>query len=84
MDGLAQLKPKERAVIVLRYWEDRSVEEATSILRLTPTAVRNQSSRAFAKLCTILGPRYVDFAGIPAAMAAVPKIITEGTAGYVL
>ncbi|MGR6997200.1 sigma factor [Yinghuangia aomiensis] len=36
LDGLAQLSDRDRAVLVLRYWEDRSVEDAALALRLTP------------------------------------------------
>ncbi|GAA0659276.1 SigE family RNA polymerase sigma factor [Kitasatospora atroaurantiaca] len=55
LDGLAQLRAKDRAVLVLRYWEDRSVEETAAILKLTPGTVRTQSLRALQRLRTVLG-----------------------------
>jgi RNA polymerase sigma-70 factor (sigma-E family) len=55
MDALARLSPRDRAVLVLRYWEDQSVEHTAAALRLTPGAVCTRSSRALARLRTQLG-----------------------------
>ncbi|NEA43592.1 SigE family RNA polymerase sigma factor [Streptomyces sp. SID11385] len=52
--ALAQLTPKERAVVVLRYWEDRSVEETAKELRISQGNVRVRALRALAKLRTAL------------------------------
>jgi RNA polymerase sigma-70 factor (sigma-E family) len=54
--ALAQLPPRDRAVLVLRYWEDRSVEETAAELQLRPGAVRSQCLRALGRLRTALGP----------------------------
>jgi RNA polymerase sigma-70 factor (sigma-E family) len=59
--ALRQLSPKDRAVLVLRYWEDRSVEETASALRMTAGAVRTQSFRALARLRAELGSDLADF-----------------------
>jgi len=48
LDALRSLPPKDRAVIVLRYWEDRSVTE-------TAEALRTRSTRALARLREHLG-----------------------------
>jgi RNA polymerase sigma-70 factor (sigma-E family) len=61
--GLATLSPKDRAVLVLRYWEDRSVEETAQALHLSVGAVRTQSHRALQRLRTILGDQVWDLAG---------------------
>jgi len=61
LDGLAQLTAKDRAVLVLRYWEDRSVEETAEILKLTPGTVRTQSLRALRRLRTLLGDELAQF-----------------------
>ncbi|GAA2129880.1 SigE family RNA polymerase sigma factor [Actinomadura napierensis] len=55
LDALAGLPARDRAVLVLRYWEDQSVEDVASALRLSPGAVRNRSMRAMAKLREALG-----------------------------
>lgn len=69
MESLARLEPRDRAVLVLRYWEDRSVEQTAEALGLSPAAVRNRSSRALARLRDLLGPRFVELADGPAAVA---------------
>ncbi|AUY49388.1 SigE family RNA polymerase sigma factor [Streptomyces sp. CB01881] len=55
LDGLARLTPKDRAVLVLRYWEDRPVEETARMLQISAGAVRTRSLRALQKLRTVLG-----------------------------
>ncbi|PJN21930.1 SigE family RNA polymerase sigma factor [Kitasatospora sp. CB02891] len=62
LQALAQLAPRDRAVLVLRYWEDVSVEETAEILRCRPGAVRSQASRALARLRTLLGEGLADLA----------------------
>ncbi len=53
--ALAELPPRDRAVVVLRYWEDRSVEETASVLGMSKGSVRNRSSRALARLRRVIG-----------------------------
>jgi RNA polymerase sigma-70 factor (sigma-E family) len=60
LDGLARMTPKDRAVLVLRYWEDRSVEETAQILQLSPGAVRTRSTRALQRLRALLGDQLAD------------------------
>ncbi|MDX3071221.1 SigE family RNA polymerase sigma factor [Streptomyces sp. MI02-7b] len=60
LDALARLSPKDRAVLVLRYWEDRSIEETADALRLTPGTVRTRSFRALSRLRELLGDSLVD------------------------
>jgi len=52
--ALRTLAPLDRAVVVLRYWEDRSVEETSRALHLSAAAVKNRSLRALAALRTEL------------------------------
>lgn len=47
LDGLA---PAERAVLVLRYWHDLSVEEIAEVTHATPDAVRSRLFRARRRL----------------------------------
>lgn len=60
LDALARLSPKDRAVLVLRYWEDRSIEETAEALRLTSGTVRTRSFRALARLRELLGDSLAD------------------------
>ncbi|WP_329560593.1 SigE family RNA polymerase sigma factor [Kitasatospora sp. NBC_01266] len=60
LQGLARLAAKDRAVLVLRYWEDHSVEETARVLRVSPGAVRVRSLRALEKLRAVLGEELQD------------------------
>ncbi|MFC8449412.1 SigE family RNA polymerase sigma factor [Kitasatospora sp. NPDC057223] len=53
--ALGELAALDRAVLVLRFWEDRSVEETAAALHLSSTAVRSRSSRALARMRARLG-----------------------------
>lgn len=53
--ALDRLPPKARAVVVLRYWEDLSVEATAAALGCSTGNVKSQSSRALARLRTLLG-----------------------------
>ena len=48
--ALRLLTPGDRAILVLRYWEDRSVAETATQLDITETAVRTRARRALARL----------------------------------
>lgn len=54
MAALAELAPVDRAVVVLRYWEDRSVTQTAADLGLTEAAVKNRSLRALKSLRGLL------------------------------
>jgi RNA polymerase sigma-70 factor (sigma-E family) len=50
LDALAALPAKARAVVVLRYWEDLSVEQVAALLGCSPGNVKSQSARSLDKL----------------------------------
>jgi RNA polymerase sigma-70 factor (sigma-E family) len=50
LTALRQLPPRQRAVVVLRYWEDLTDTQIGAILGCSPGTVRSQLSRALAKL----------------------------------
>jgi len=61
---LAALPPRRRAVIVLRYYCDLSVEETARVLECTEGTVKSQTARALATL--------------RASMTGVPDLVCEG------
>ncbi|WP_225849640.1 SigE family RNA polymerase sigma factor [Streptomyces sp. HPF1205] len=50
MRALADLPERQRAVVVLRYWEDLPAEEVAATLGCSVGTVKSQASRALAKL----------------------------------
>jgi RNA polymerase sigma-70 factor (sigma-E family) len=54
LSALAELGPIDRAVVVLRFWEDRSVAQTAHDLGLSEAAVKNRSLRALKALRGLL------------------------------
>ncbi|CAM5643355.1 SigE family RNA polymerase sigma factor OS=Streptomyces tendae OX=1932 GN=GUR47_15760 PE=3 SV=1 [Streptomyces tendae] len=61
-DALARLPAKDRAVVVLRYWDDRSVEQIAGLLSVSSAAVRTRCSRALGRLRDLLGEDLSEYA----------------------
>lgn len=55
LDALAALPPRSRAVVVLRYWADLSVEQVADVMGCSEGNVKKLSSRALDKLRVLLG-----------------------------
>jgi RNA polymerase sigma-70 factor (sigma-E family) len=60
LDALRSLPPKPRAMVILRYWEDLSVEETAALLGCSAGNVKSQCSRSLAKLRELLGDRFTE------------------------
>ena len=74
--ALATLAATDRAVLVLRYWEDRSIEETAATLGMSSGAVRTRCSRALAKLRAHLEPAHLETAHNDTAL--YPPMIQHG------
>jgi RNA polymerase sigma-70 factor (sigma-E family) len=62
LEALARLAAKDRAVVVLRYWEDRSVEETADVMNASSAAVRTRCVRALGRLRELLGEDLGEYA----------------------
>ncbi|HXD25175.1 MAG TPA: SigE family RNA polymerase sigma factor [Propionibacteriaceae bacterium] len=54
LDALATLPPRARAVVVLRYWADLSVEQVADVLDCSAGNVKSLSARALHRLRAVL------------------------------
>ena len=59
MSALVELPPRARAMVVLRYWEDQSVESVAELLKCSESPVKSQCSRSLAKLRARLGEAHI-------------------------
>jgi RNA polymerase sigma-70 factor (sigma-E family) len=55
LEALATLPPGGRAVVVLRYWADMTVQQTAELLGCSEGNVKSQSARALDKLRRLLG-----------------------------
>lgn len=58
-DALRMLPPRQRAVLVLRYLEDQTVEQTAAALGCRPGTVASQASRALSKLRELV-PKFAE------------------------
>jgi RNA polymerase sigma-70 factor (sigma-E family) len=60
IDALAYLPARDRAIVVLRYWEDQSVDTVAETLGVSPAVVKKQSARSLTRLRDLLGDSRID------------------------
>lgn len=57
LHALATLPPRQRAALVLRFWEDMSVEETARVLDCSAGTVKSQTARGLANLRGVIPTR---------------------------
>jgi RNA polymerase sigma-70 factor (sigma-E family) len=57
--ALATLPVRDQAIVVLRHWEDQSVESVAQILGVSVSVVKMQSARALSRLRALLGEDFI-------------------------
>jgi RNA polymerase sigma-70 factor (sigma-E family) len=61
--ALARVTPRYRAVLVLRFWEDRSITEAAEALGISEGSVKSHTHRGLHQLRSVLGDQVLDLIG---------------------
>ena len=56
LDALARLTPRQRAVLVLRYFNDFTEAQTAEVLDCSPGTVKSNASRGLARLREVLAP----------------------------
>ncbi|CUR57179.1 RNA polymerase, sigma-24 subunit, ECF subfamily protein [metagenome] len=64
--GIQALAPRQRAIVVLRYYEQLSEAEIAETLGIRPGTVKSQASAALANLRLLLAAEGASFEGEPA------------------
>ena len=60
LDALGHLPSRDRAIVVLRYWEDHDIETVAEMVGVSTSVVKTQSLRSLAKLRQLLGEDIVN------------------------
>jgi RNA polymerase sigma-70 factor (sigma-E family) len=59
LGALATLPVRDQAIVVLRHWEDHSVEAVAEILGVSVSVVKMQSARSLTRLRAVLGEDFI-------------------------
>jgi RNA polymerase sigma factor (sigma-70 family) len=63
-DALARLAPKQRAVLVLRFYEDLTEVQAAAALGISPSTVKSQTRVALQRLRELVPDAAASFEGV--------------------
>jgi RNA polymerase sigma-70 factor (sigma-E family) len=55
LGALAAVPPRQRAVLILRYWEDLSITETAELLRCSEGTVKSQAARGLQSMRDLIG-----------------------------
>ena len=80
-DAMAQLAERDRAALVLRYFENKPVSEIAGALKLTEAAAQKRVSRALEKLRGIFTKRGVTLSGAAIAGAVSANAVQAAPVG---
>lgn len=75
--ALAALPPGQRAVVVLRYFDDLSEGETAQMLGCSVGTVKSQTARALARLRAAIGESAEDRPARPKATGSEPTYASE-------
>lgn len=59
LHALGQVPPRQRATLVLRYWEDLSIEQVAEVLGCSAGTVKSQTARGLRALRELLGDQFL-------------------------
>ena len=77
--ALGKLAPGMRAVLVMRYWLDLSVQQTADLLNCTEGTVKSQSAKGVARLRELLAEHAVEHAVEISARGTIREISARGT-----
>jgi RNA polymerase sigma-70 factor (sigma-E family) len=59
LEGLRRISPGQRAVLVLRFWEDLDVEQTAAVMGCSTGTVKSQTAKGLAALRVLVGEHFV-------------------------